>query len=192
MNTHVTPKAPLARPPSAQSRAVCRVLRRLPVPWPGFSLARFFLGSAAQPGEDHAMIDITPLTDADRPAWEALFRAYMAFYRRDEPDAMYDRAFAAFQAGVQMQARGARVEGRLVGIVHFLVHASTSSADVCYLQDLFTEESARGLGVGRALIGEVVAWAKAQGCCRVYWMTHETNARGGSGNSDRAIGGFTA
>lgn len=122
------------------------------------------------------MIDITPLTVADRPAWEALFRAYMAFYRRDEPDAMYERAFAAFAAGVQMQARGARVEGRLVGIVHFLVHASTSGADVCYLQDLFTEESARGLGVGRALIGEVVAWAKAQGCGRVYWMTHETNA----------------
>jgi GNAT superfamily N-acetyltransferase len=48
--------------------------------------------------------------------------------------------------------------GRLVGIAHFLVHASTTSPDACYLQDLFTAPEARGKGVGRALIRTSEAW----------------------------------
>ena len=45
----------------------------------------------------------------------------------------------------------------------------------CYLQDLFTAESARGQGVGRALIETVYERARAAGSQRVYWHTHETN-----------------
>jgi GNAT superfamily N-acetyltransferase len=45
----------------------------------------------------------------------------------------------------------------------------------CYLQDLFTTEQARGKGVGRALIQGVYDKARAAGCTRVYWQTHETN-----------------
>jgi GNAT superfamily N-acetyltransferase len=47
---------------------------------------------------------------------------------------------------------------------------------ICYLQDLFTSEEARGRGVGRALIEAVYERAKAVGSPRVYWQTHETNA----------------
>jgi GNAT superfamily N-acetyltransferase len=43
------------------------------------------------------------------------------------------------------------------------------------LQDLFTNESARGKGVGRALINGVYEGAKLAGSPRVYWQTHETN-----------------
>jgi GNAT superfamily N-acetyltransferase len=45
----------------------------------------------------------------------------------------------------------------------------------CYLQDLFTDESARGRGVGRALIEAVYQRARVAGSLRVYWQTHETN-----------------
>jgi len=143
------------------------------------------------------MLTITPLTPADRAEWERLFRGYIAFYERDEPQAMYDRAWAAFMAGDRLHALGARAgapyrsaqgaeslppEGgempsaKLVGITHFFVHPSTSGPDVCYLQDLFTDAAARGQGAGRALIAAVADWARGQGCGRLYWLTHESNA----------------
>ena len=46
---------------------------------------------------------------------------------------------------------------------------------VCYLQDLFTREQARGQGVGRALINAVYDRAREAGSTRVYWQTQETN-----------------
>jgi GNAT superfamily N-acetyltransferase len=144
------------------------------------------------------MLTVTPLVPADRPEWERLFRGYIAFYERGEPQAMYDAAWAAFMAGERVHALGARLglapvapnrsaegaeslppegeESALVGIVHFFIHPNTSGPDVCYLQDLFTDAAARGQGVGRALIGAVGEWARSQGCVRLYWLTHESNA----------------
>jgi GNAT superfamily N-acetyltransferase len=67
--------------------------------------------------------------------------------------------------------------GRIVGIVHYIFHRSTwTPGPYCYLQDLFTIEDGRGLGVGRALIEAVYARAKEVGASRVYWQTHESNA----------------
>lgn len=123
------------------------------------------------------MLTVGRLEAADRPAWETLFRAYIDFYERTEPQSMYDRAWDEFQADEAMHALGARTDdGRLVGIVHYLVHPSTSSSDACYLQDLFTDREARGQGVGRALIAAVADEATERGCARVYWMTQTGNA----------------
>ncbi|NUP23895.1 MAG: GNAT family N-acetyltransferase [Streptomyces sp.] len=124
------------------------------------------------------MITIGALVPSDRAAWEGLFRAYIDFYQRVEPAEMYERAWQEFQADTRMHAFGARLDGRLVGITHFLTHASTSApdAEVCYLQDLFTAADVRGKGVGRLLIEAVTDWARARGCSRVYWNTHESNS----------------
>ncbi|MFF4617385.1 GNAT family N-acetyltransferase [Nonomuraea jabiensis] len=124
------------------------------------------------------MIDIGKLLPSDRDVWEDLFRAYIDFYQRVEPDKMYDRAWQEFQADTRLHAFGARLDGKLVGITHFFTHANTSAPDidVCYLQDLFTAPDARGRGVAGALIEAVTAWARERGCSRVYWNTHESNA----------------
>jgi GNAT superfamily N-acetyltransferase len=118
---------------------------------------------------------VSKLEADDRAAWEELFRAYLMFYETSLDSAGYDRAWEQFRRDERMHALGARADGELVGIVHFLEHASTTAADVCYLQDLFTAPDARGQGVGRALIAAVVETAKDRGCSRLYWVTRETN-----------------
>ena len=66
--------------------------------------------------------------------------------------------------------------GRLVGLVHYLFHRSTTTiAPFCYLRDLFTDASQRGKGVGKALIEAVYEQARLSRAPRVYWHTHETN-----------------
>ena len=121
------------------------------------------------------MIEVRPLEARDRARWELLFREYIRFYERDEPQALYDRAWEEFMRDERMHALVACLDDEVVGIVHFLVHANTTAADVCYLQDLFTAQEARGRGVGRRLIEAVADRARARGCSRVYWMTQESN-----------------
>jgi GNAT superfamily N-acetyltransferase len=122
-----------------------------------------------------AVTSIGKLAPADRAAWEALFRAYIDFYRRTEPDEMYETKWREFLDDTRMHALGAKLNGRLVGIAHFFAHPSTSGPDVCYLQDLFTAEDVRGRGVARALIDAVACWARERGLRRVYWHTQKTN-----------------
>jgi GNAT superfamily N-acetyltransferase len=122
------------------------------------------------------MLTIGRLESADRAVWQTLFAGYNEFYGRTMPDEFFEQAWARFQRDEEIHALGARLDGQLVGIVHFLTHASTTAPDACYLQDLFTAPEARGRGVARALIEAVTEWARERSCGRVYWSTHESNA----------------
>ena len=76
-----------------------------------------------------------------------------------------------------MRAHVAELDGRVVGIVHTLVHRATSRlADVCYLADLFTDPAHGGRGIAHALIQAVIDASRQAGHSRVYWTTHTTNA----------------
>jgi ribosomal protein S18 acetylase RimI-like enzyme len=50
------------------------------------------------------------------------------------------------------------------------------AAEDCLLEDLFVREDARGSGVGRALVEEVIEIAHARGCRRVELDANEDNA----------------
>ena len=128
-----------------------------------------------------AQLNIRPVTPDDYDQWLRLWDGYNAFYGRSGPTALapevtqmtWSRFFDAYEPVFALIAES---EGRLLGITHYLFHRTTvAMAPVCYLQDLFTTESARGKGVGRALIKAVYEQAKHAGAMRVYWQTHETN-----------------
>jgi GNAT superfamily N-acetyltransferase len=124
---------------------------------------------------------IRPVTRADYDQWLTLWEGYNAFYKRTGPTAVSQEVtqttWARFFDGYEpMHALVAESDGRLVGLVHYLFHRNTIMlGPVCYLQDLFTLETQRGKGVGRALIEAVYAEARRAGSPRVYWHTHETN-----------------
>ena len=127
---------------------------------------------------------IRKIQATDFEGWLPLWDGYNAFYGRSGSTALDERVTAQtwerfLDAGESVHAFVAELDGRIVGIVHFLFHRSTSRlSDVCYLQDLFTEEACRGRGVGRALIQAVLDAARQAGSSRVYWTTHTTNAVG--------------
>jgi GNAT superfamily N-acetyltransferase len=123
------------------------------------------------------MIEIGPLRPGDRSAWEGLARGYKAFYSESEPDEAYEQTWQRLAAGTELSGLGARLDGRLVGIAHYLFHPAVWSGEACYLQDLFTDEAARGRGAARALIEGVAAAARERGADRFYWHTQESNAR---------------
>jgi GNAT superfamily N-acetyltransferase len=117
----------------------------------------------------------------DFAVWQTLWEGYNAFYGRSGTTALpaevtqttWSRFFDVYEP---MHALVAESAGALLGLTHFLYHRSTIAlGPVCYLQDLFTVEAARGHGVGRALIEAVYERARAAGASRVYWQTHETN-----------------
>ncbi|MXQ12525.1 GNAT family N-acetyltransferase [Microvirga makkahensis] len=124
------------------------------------------------------MIQIRPFSPEDRPAWEPLWQGYLSFYRSALPAGVTDVTWRRLNDPAEpMHGLAALLDGKIVGIVHYLYHRSTwTVGDYCYLQDLFTSEEARGRGVGRALIEAVYQRAQADGASRVYWLTHETNA----------------
>ncbi len=121
------------------------------------------------------MPDITPLQAQDKAAWRTLAQAYLAFYQTSRPDKDFEQLWLRLQQGDGLHALGARVEGQLVGIVHYLYHPSCWSDDVCYLQDLFVNPEQRGMGLGRALIEAVAEQARLRGSPRLYWLTQASN-----------------
>ncbi len=125
---------------------------------------------------------IRPVRQGDHGQWLPLWLGYNAFYGRSGGGALPEAVTAAtwwrfLDPAEPVHALVAETEGRLTGLAHYLYHRSTTAiAPVCYLQDLFTAEAARGQGVGRALIEAVYIEARKAGVSRVYWHTHETNA----------------
>jgi GNAT superfamily N-acetyltransferase len=126
---------------------------------------------------------VRPVRADDFIAWLPLWQGYNAFYGRagdsaldeDITNTTWDRFLDPAEPVHALVAEGG---GELAGLAHYLYHRSTTRIEMtCYLQDLYTLESARGQGVGRALVEGVFAAARAAGARRVYWQTQAGNAR---------------
>jgi GNAT superfamily N-acetyltransferase len=121
---------------------------------------------------------IRSVARTDFVQWQPLWEAYNRFYGRDPlpreiTQMTWSRFFDAYEP---VHALVADKEGQLLGLAHYLFHRSTISIEpTCYLQDLFTKETARSKGIGRALIEAVYSQARIAGSVRLYWQTQESN-----------------
>ena len=122
-------------------------------------------------------IQIRPLAARQRAEWLPLWRGYQAFYKTDiAPEVSNITWSRLLDPGEPMGGALAWVGSAAVGLVHHIRHRSCwTIGDYLYLQDLFVSPDARGAGVGRKLIEHVYEIARAAGCARVHWLTHESN-----------------
>lgn len=122
------------------------------------------------------ILRVVPLEPIDRSTWEVLARGYKEFYSTVISDSDYEMTWNRLLLQDGVYGVGAKVDGQLVGICHYLFHTSAWATTVCYLQDLFVSPASRGRGVARSLIEHVAESSRARGALRMYWLTQEHNA----------------
>ena len=121
------------------------------------------------------VIEIRPAQAEDHDRWAVLYRGYRDRLVPDE--AVVERVWSWIgDPAHETRALVAVDDDVLVGLAHFRRFARPSSGTVgLYLDDLFTDPTRRGLGIGRALISALGELAAREGCSVVRWMTASDN-----------------
>ncbi|MNO47409.1 putative acetyltransferase [compost metagenome] len=125
-------------------------------------------------------VEIRNVSAEDHAAWLPLWQAYQRFYQTTIAERVSAVTWQRMLDPAEpINAALAWVDGVAVGMVHWIYHRSCWTVEnSCYLQDLIVSPELRGTGIGRKLIEFVYAQARANGCIKVHWLTHETNATG--------------
>ncbi|HEY4778183.1 MAG TPA: GNAT family N-acetyltransferase [Solirubrobacterales bacterium] len=125
-----------------------------------------------------AALQIAPVEDGEFERLLPLIAAYQRFYRVDDIDEERNRAFfhrflTPSEDGMLL---GARDGGELLGYACLYWHFSSLSArESVLMNDLFVTESARGRGVGRALIEASAEVTRERGAAHLEWATAPDN-----------------
>ena len=119
------------------------------------------------------------LESGDHADWARLWDAYLTFYKTDLPDSIRRTAWERLMDPEEpVIGFIAHRDGKAVGIGNVIIHCSLWRLNpIPYLQDLYTDESVRGRGVGRAVIQAIYDYAREHEMEEVYWITHESNTR---------------
>jgi hypothetical protein len=86
-----------------------------------------------------AVVEISFLTESDRACWEVLARGIDTYFEVERSDDAYERTWRRLLDDERMRGIEARLDGKMVGIAHYLFHASIWYAGKCYLADLFLQ-----------------------------------------------------
>jgi GNAT superfamily N-acetyltransferase len=122
---------------------------------------------------------IRDATPGDREAFLGLWQGYLDYYGVDLPPEVTAATWARLMDPASpVKARLAEAGGKVQGFAIHLHHPSTwVLTEDCYLEDLFVAPDARGRGLGRALIDDLIALARMKGWGRVYWHTRIDNEK---------------
>lgn len=125
------------------------------------------------------MIEVRDIKSPDIDQWHKLWHGYLDFYQEtllpEITQSLWDRLF---DPNVPVIGHVAVHNDKIIGFSHSVIHPATWTNDpVCYLEDLYVDERARGKGAGQALIQNLLDMAKREKWNRVYWHTHHDNTR---------------
>ncbi|MCU6670765.1 GNAT family N-acetyltransferase [Enterobacteriaceae bacterium H4N4] len=123
------------------------------------------------------MVNVREARAEDYDAWLALWKGYLSFYGTDLEAAVTVATWRrVLSADSGLFCRLAESEQGVVGFAICVLHEGTwVTTPLCYLEDLFVADAARGKGAGRALIEAIIEEAREKSWSKVYWVTREGN-----------------
>lgn len=127
-----------------------------------------------------ASISIGRARPEHRGAWDALYKAYAAFYKVEQTQEMRDRVWSwIHDEAEEVECFLAFDEGGTpVGLAHYREFARPlRAARGGFLDDLFVDPNLRGSGAAQALIGAIAAEGRERGWTVIRWITRDDNYR---------------
>ncbi|KFD17234.1 acetyltransferase [Tatumella ptyseos ATCC 33301] len=113
----------------------------------------------------------------DHEAWMTLWKQYLAFAGSDlDMSVTLSTWERALSSDSPLMCRVAETDKKIIGFAIFVLHEGAwYTQPLCYLEDLFVDETMRGLGAGKALIEAIRDEAKEKSWAKVYWITRGSN-----------------
>jgi ribosomal protein S18 acetylase RimI-like enzyme len=122
---------------------------------------------------------VWPAKPEDIESVSALIAAFRDWWEKDDPPLEQIRATAATlleDPDTEFLLAAAGGDQPAAGVCQLRYRLSVwTGAEDCWLEDLYVDETARGTGLGRALVDASFERARARGCRRIELDVNETN-----------------
>jgi ribosomal protein S18 acetylase RimI-like enzyme len=122
---------------------------------------------------------VWPAKPEDIESVSALIAAFRDWWGKDEPSLERIRATTATlldDPDTEFLLAAADGDQPAAGVCQLRYRLSVwTGADDCWLEDLYVDDSARGSGLGRALVNAAFERARARGCRRIELDVNESN-----------------
>ena len=124
------------------------------------------------------MINIRHISESDYESWSALYSSYAEFYNVTQTKEMRDRVWAWLH-DLNHEVNGfiaVSDDEVAMGFIHYRSFSRPLSATTGgFIDDLFVQPSARGMGIAKLLINSVTNVGKHHGWSVIRWITAEDN-----------------
>ncbi|MGF6254170.1 N-acetyltransferase family protein [Ensifer sp. LBL] len=123
-------------------------------------------------------LTIRAATGGDEADWRRLWAGYVAFSGSELAEDIIDGTWKRLiDPAAPLVARLAILDGQVVGFAICQEQLATFFRQpICYIEDLYVDPAARGQGVARAMIDDLIAHCQEKGWDRLYWYTEADNA----------------